>query len=197
VIDRNGRLHVPGIPSVLVYPDDQIAGRLYSFPDCPRIALDDKQRPQMRLVLYGKQEDLQFQITGGLVTVTTSLGLYESERMRLSAALQARLKRENPGAVLTWAQMIWTKGQCHFSLTKDIHLTSNPSLFGDNSCVFHISLNEATARNLEQAWRNGLPGAYVRYELTAQTPPVQFLFEGKLNTASYDLSSLISHVTLE
>lgn len=197
MIDRNSRLHVPDMRGVRVYLDDRIAGKFYSFPDCPRIALDDKQRPQMRLIVYGKQDAVQFHITGGLVAITTSLGLYESERTLLTAALQAKLNKESPRARLTWADMVWTGGECLVTLTKDIQLTSSPSLFGDNPCVFQASLDEVAARDLEQAWREGLPDNSVRYELTAQTPPLHFLFEGKLRTDSYDLPSLVTRVPLE
>lgn len=185
------------MPGMRVYSDDQIPGKFYAFPDCPRIALDDKQRPQMRLILYGKPEAVGFRIDGGLVSITTSLGLYESEKERLTASMEAMLKRENVNLVLTWAQMVWADGRCNFSLTHNIRATSNPSLFGENLCVFQISLNETTARDLDHAWREGLPDNSIRYELTTQTHPMQFLFEGKLSTESYDLPSLITRVKLE
>lgn len=197
MIDRNSRLHVPDMRGMLVYPDDRIPGKFYAFPDCPRIGLDDKQRPQMRLTLYGKPEALGFRIDGGLVTITTSLGLYEGERTQLTASIRAMLKRENPNVVLTWAQMIWADGRCNVSLIPNVCLTSTPSLFGDNLCVFQTPLHETTARDLEQAWREGLPDNSVRYELKTQTPPMHFLFEGKLSTDSYDLPSLITQVKLE
>jgi hypothetical protein len=189
-------MHIAGMPGVSVFPDDRIPGGFYSLPDCPRLALDDQQRPQMRLILYSKQERSKFQVTGGLVAITTSLGLYESERRRLTVAMQAKVHRENPGVVLSWLQMIWMKGQCDLWLTKEIQLKAEPSLFGDNSCVFQASFNEAAARNLEQAWCDGLFDNYVRYKLTAQTSPVEFIIEGILNTVFYDLPSLITRVTL-
>jgi hypothetical protein len=196
VIDRSSQLHIAGVPGVSVYPDDRIPGGFYSFPDCPRLAQDDQQQPQMKLTLYGEQASSKFQVAGGLVVITTSLGLCERERILLAAALQAKLGRENPGAALSWLQMIWVKGRCDLWLAKDIQLSAQPSLYDNNSCVFQASCNKAVARNLEQAWCNSLADIYVRYNMTAQASTVDFIFEGILNTVSYDVPSLITRVKL-
>jgi hypothetical protein len=196
VIERSGRFQVEGVPGVSVFPDNRIPGGFYALPESPRLATDGQNHPQMKLILYGKRMHLRFQVTGGILACTTSLGLYEAERALLASAVQAKLAREHPGTGLTWLQTTWLKGRCDLRLTKDLQLTGEPSLFGDNWCVFQSSLDEGAARQLEQAWADGLPDSHIQYKLTAQAPPSDFIFEGKLVTNVQELPPLIVRVDL-
>jgi hypothetical protein len=193
MIQPNAKFNVAGVTGVSVFPDDSVPGGFYALPESPRLALDGSGHPQLRLILHGKQGATEFELSGGLFTCTTSLGLRKEETARLADRLQTRVGR---GARVTMLQLTWTAGSCELRLTAGIRVTGQPSLFGDNTCVFQHSLSAASAIELEKEWSDGLPDAVVVYELTSQLPVATFRAEGPLQASREDIRRLISRVDL-
>lgn len=91
MLDPASPIALPNFADVLLYADDVQADAFYAIPARPRIALDDDGRPDVQLTLYGHKEGTDLHVTGGLLTMTTALGLTADERIAVRAALTALL----------------------------------------------------------------------------------------------------------
>lgn len=193
MVQQNARFQVEGVSGVSIFPDDGTPGGFYALPESPRLALDDSGSPQIRLMLHGKQGATTFELSGGLFTCTTSVGLTKDETARLTRALQARVGKN---ARVTLLQLTWTGGHCELKLAGSIRMTGQPSLFADNACVFQHSLSAAAAQELEKEWSDGLPDMFAVYELTSRLPVATFHLEGPLHPSPEDMRRLVSRVDL-
>jgi hypothetical protein len=191
VLDPTQRFTVTDVPGVWIFPDDGDAAGFYALPAAPRIALDEAGRPQLGLVLYGKTSDGSFVANGGILTLTTSLGLTEDEGRTLIPILSRRLAGPAPEdarptgdaavpgdtsavAALPAAHLLAADvaaAEVEVRLVDDVVLTGAASLAADFRCSFSSKLGAAQARSLQSAWDAGLSGAHLSYELTLRAGP--------------------------
>lgn len=91
MLDPTSPITLPDLDDVLVYADDSRADAFYAMPARPGVAISDDGTADMQLILYGRKEGSEFHVTGGMLTLTTSLGLTPNERASAIASLTAQL----------------------------------------------------------------------------------------------------------
>ncbi len=171
-----GQFTLSGLDDILIYPDDGSAESFYAVPAKPRIARRDDGAPEISLLLYGKRKGQPFDPTGGVFSLTVSIGLSKEEEGKLVALLKQRLAKSitDPTAPIPIPRLLamhWLDGTCELLIQSKIVATERPSMFGDNRCSFSMSLSEVQARWLQQAWRDQLRDLQVRYLVTVQAAP--------------------------
>lgn len=167
MLDPVAPFHVPEVPGVTVYPDHANPARFYAVPDQPRIARDERGRPQLSLLVYGRGPGAVTPL-GGQLTLTATLALGASERERLVAALEGRLAAGSLPPGVTLISPEWLDGEIHAHLAPGVELTGQPSLMGANEGTLSLTLTPEGASALRRAWADGLPGATLRYQLTTR-----------------------------
>jgi hypothetical protein len=173
VLDLQQRTAVPGTPTVWVFRDDRRTTAFYAIGG-PHVALDDRGRPHLGLTVYGRQDAGGFRARGALLSLTTSLAVSATDRGRANDMARAILARERalvPGEeppTPEWLAAEWIAGRVDVSLTESFRLQGTPSLTGDNQCVWSVNLAAGPAGQFIDAWRNGLPGAKIRYGMRAR-----------------------------
>jgi hypothetical protein len=194
VLDPTQRFTVADVPGVWIFPDDGDAAGFYALPAAPRIALDEAGRPQLGLVLYGKTSRGSFVANGGILTLTTSLGLTEDEGRTLIPILSRRLASAAAGdaaatggaeapeptgdtsavAALPAAHLLAADAvaaEVEVRLAEGVALTGAASLGADFRCSFNLKLDAAQARSLQSAWDAGLSEAQLSYRLSLRPGP--------------------------
>jgi len=170
LIDLGNIAQIESLPGVLLAPDDRDPRGFYVFPRSPRIALTDDGKQQVSLSILGRREGTDFRADRGLFTCTTSLALADEELERVVAELR-RWIAERSGVALEDAprpllmSAHWHDARVALAVTDALTLTSRPSMFGENQCVFMHNATAAEAVSLQEAWTEGLPGASITYEL--------------------------------
>lgn len=174
MLDPSRSFTILAFPRVTIYPDHASPTRFYPIPAAPGIARDDQGTPQISLLLYGRQ-GTRTEITGGQLTLTTTLALGDDERERLRQALADQLFGEpsrpttapgqsaRPGIELVSPD--WRAGLVEVRLPGPVVLSGTPSLMNANTCVLMANLTAGEAQALKDAWADGLPGAIVAYRL--------------------------------
>ena len=175
MLDVAGKFIVPDVPGISVFPDDQETAGFYAFPDVPRLAQDDEGRPELSLVVYGKQNDSTSETRGAVLTMTTSLALTPDEERRLIAALTRRpFADAAPGQSPPTPKLLAPdveEGSVEVRLIEAVVLSGATSGIGANRCTFNEKLDGERARSLEEAWRQGLPDARIAYRLLLRRGP--------------------------
>ncbi len=168
MLDPSGRFTVPGLPGVSIYPDDRLPGGFYALPAAPRLAVDEAGAPQISLVLYGKKKDGEFQATGGLLALTTTLELSAAEEKALGGG--GRLAERLGGAPQRLSPE-WLEAEVEVSLIPELTLRGKPSMSGANQCAFNVNLGAEQAKALQKAWSGGLEKASLSYRLQVRAAP--------------------------
>lgn len=172
----SGQFALPGLDDILIYPDDGSTESFYAVSARPRIARMDDGTPEISLMLYGKRQGHLFNPTGGLLSLTVSVGLSQGEEKRLIALLKERLAKgmTDPRAPIPEPRLLgirWLTGAVELLIHSKIVATEKPSMFGDNRCSFSVTLNAERAKQIQEAWRDQLRDLHVRYLVTIQAAP--------------------------
>lgn len=168
MLDPSAPSHVPEVPGVTVYPDHDDPMRFYAVPDHPRIARDERGRPQLSLLVYGRGQGAAMKPLGGQLTLTVTLALSGAERERLASVLEERLMDASLPPGVTLVSPEWLDGEVYAHLAEGVDVTGQPSLMGANEGVLSLNLTPEGAQSLRRAWEDGLPGATLRYQLTTR-----------------------------
>jgi hypothetical protein len=171
-----GQFTLPGLDDILIYPDDSSPESFYAVSACPRIARTDDQTPEISLLLYGKRLNQSFEPTGGVFSLTVTIGLSKAEEKKALGLLKERLANSTvdpatPAPLPRLLSVHWLTGTCELLIGSKTVAREKPSMFGDNRCSFSISLSADQARLLQQAWHDQLRDLQVRYLVTLQAAP--------------------------
>lgn len=162
MINVEGRFELPGLSDVWIYPDDRTESGFYAIPAHPQVAVDSQGKHEISLVLYGRGKASNFEATGGIFTLTVCLGL-SSEQEKTAISLLAR--RQSSGGRPQLLSPDWQQGEVELQLDRDLTWREKPSQVGDNRCSFNVKLSAGQAKNLREAWKNGLPNSLIVYHV--------------------------------
>jgi hypothetical protein len=186
MLDGDHVITLPALPDILVFPDDESSSSFFAISAKPRLARDETGEKQISLLIYGKRIGGTFNPTGGILSLTVSLGLWTEEEETLLAELKRYLMRSSPAdssappPTPILLGFPWVAGTVTLSLTPDTTATGQPSMTGDNRCSFNIKLNAAQAKAISAAWGDHLRDSSVRYETSVHVgPPSQSRTEFK------------------
>jgi hypothetical protein len=161
MLDPTRRFTLPGMPGVLLFPDDRLETGFYAIPETPRVAVDDGGTPQISLMLYGRKKGTELEVTGGLFALTTTLELTPAEEEALRRAMPGK-QRLSPE---------WLEAEVKVRLLPGLELAGKPSMTGANVCSFQRKLAAGEAKNLQKAWKDGLRDAAASYRLAVRAAP--------------------------
>jgi hypothetical protein len=177
MLDPEGRFTLPELPGILIFPDDRLEQGFYAIPETPRVAVDGGGVPQISLMLYGRKKGTDFETTGGLLALTTTLQLTPAEEETLRRAMARHLAERQPPAPNAPApapQKLspdWLDAEVLVRLLSGVELQGKPSMSGANVCSFQLKLTADQAKALQKAWKGGLDGASISYKLSARAAP--------------------------
>ncbi|MEM7052530.1 MAG: hypothetical protein AAF604_22900 [Acidobacteriota bacterium] len=160
MLDPHRPIAVAGLSGVRVYTDTRDASTFYALPASPVVE-------DLELTLTGQRQAAGFQVSGGVVSLTTTLSLEAALRRRV----EKRLMQQAGGRPVRLAPATWSAGAVEVRLIPRVTLAGRPALYGDNRCALQAKLDAASARELEQAWEGGLRDAQVEYRLTSGATP--------------------------
>lgn len=168
------------LPGVVLYPDDSSQASFYAIPASPRIATRDDGKPEISLMIRTKKINNQTEVTGGLLTLSTSVGLSRAEEKSVLDLLARKLAREQPPGSTEPppAPRIlacnWMSGIVDLTVAGKTSVCGQPSMMGDNRCAFSMNLGADQAKTLYKSWQQRKVGLSVRYQLKVQAgPPAQ------------------------
>jgi hypothetical protein len=190
VLDPDHVVALPALPDILVFPDDESSSSFFAISAKPRLARDETGEKQISLLIYGKRVGGTFDPTGGILSLTVSLGLRRDEEESLLVELKRYLARSSPDPSAPVPAPIllgfpWAAGTVTLSLTSNTTANGQPSLTGDNRCSFNIKLTATQAKAISAAWQNHLCDSSVRYETSVHVAPSsQSLTEFKTSQVS-------------
>ncbi len=193
--------HVPGIPHVKVYRDDERPHKFYMVSERAGIARDGSGNPLFTFMLYARDVDRlpedQLDIANGYLAVTAQAGVSRETEEEIRAYLREMLQKEHrAGRLYLWRPVrytepelgypdLWLDGSVRFrALGPDMvpHEagSTQPSLIGANTASFSATLSQDGAELFRQALEEELVPAGVWYELTfaARIPAVQIRIRG-------------------
>jgi hypothetical protein len=169
MLDPNSRFSLPELRDLVIYSDDSVPNAFYCTPAQPRVALDTSGKPQISLVVYGSHEGSEFKARGGLVNLTVDLSLTPSEQQALVRALSRRVPEGSGNVQLLSPE--WVDGEVEVKLLPDLEFKAKPSLTGPNTCSFQHKVGAGQVKDLQAAWRDGLPKSSIRYKGTVRAGP--------------------------
>lgn len=171
MLNPASRFMLPGLPDIAVYTDSASPSRFYALPGRPRVALDAQGQPEINLLLYKRHGE----VAGGQCSLTVDLDLTEVERAGLRAGLHQRLVAaappRTPPAAIPAPELLspdWLEGTVTLVLVEGVSAVGTPSLAGANRCSFTMNLDDAQAKKVQTAWKNGLPDAFIEYKTQVQ-----------------------------
>lgn len=179
----------PRVSGVTIYRDDELDCGFYMLAGAPHILRVDG-APQMSLVIHGSGDGKAFKAAGGFFNCTTSLGVPHEIHQTAEETLRRNLTDQagEETANLRWLQPDWRSGYAEVVLPTGMRLKSQPSLMGDNDCVFHGAISAVEAVELDERWRRGDGELSVSYELMASVrgapQGVKFAFQGRVALSS-------------
>jgi hypothetical protein len=165
VLTSAGSFTVPGLPEVVVYRDNQVLGGFYAVSQAPRIVVDDGV-PELALTVHGRREAGALRVTGGILTLTTTLSVPQDDLDRLPAALTRWLAQRWPEGDPPRPRLFapeWVSATVRVRLAEGLELVGTPSMTSDNRCSFSEKLTAPAAKALRAAWARGLPDAVIDY----------------------------------
>lgn len=155
MLDFTRPISLPDYPDLFIYPDLEATDRYYAFAQ-PRLALVDE-HPDITLMTYQKGGA----ITGGQMSLTTTLELSVAEQQGVVAALRAQ---GSSPPCLSFPD--WIDGQVTAEIDDVLTLTGRPALITHNQCVLSASLSAEQAQALVTLWPADTKWLRLRY--TAQ-----------------------------
>ena len=174
----------PSVAGLTIYRDDELDFGFYMMSEAPDVSRVDG-APQISLLIHGSRGGQGFRSDGGFFSCTTSLKIANETRLAAEEKLQRNLADQAGGetAIVRWLRPDWRGGHAELLLPTGTQLTSQPSLTGDNDCVFHGGLSAVEAGELDERWRRG-DELSVSYDLIASVSGVQqgvnFAFHGRI-----------------
>ncbi|HYG61366.1 MAG TPA: hypothetical protein VEL74_02190 [Thermoanaerobaculia bacterium] len=174
MLDPQARFTLPGLPGVLIFPDDHLAGGFYALPEVPRVALDGGGAPQISLMLYGRKgAGGAFEATGGILSLTTTLELTPEEDEAIRSEMARRLAAQDPPVPGRPQKLSpeWIDTEVTVHLIPGFDLKGKPSMTGGNLCSFQHKLTADQAKELQKAWNDGLKDASATYRATVRAAP--------------------------
>jgi hypothetical protein len=206
MLDGDRVIAFPALPNILVFPDNESSSSFFAVSAKPRLARDEAGEKQISLLMYGKRSEGKFNATGGILTLSVSLGLWTDEEETLMGELKRYLISSSPAdpsappPTPILLGFPWEDGTVTLSLTPETTATGRPSLTGDNRCSFNIKLNTAQAKAISAAWADHLRDSSVCYETSVRVaPPSQSRTEFKASSMSsrdQDQSSVSTTIDL-
>lgn len=183
---------LPRVPGILIFRDDSNENAFYAVAEHPRIAHAADGSPDFQLMLYGKRLGNHFECSGGVLSVTVSLGLTQEEQHNLKKALAQDPANGVPQPVVSGLH--WTSAKTSLTGPAGISNTTQPSLIGDNRASFSLRLTAEQAKLAQE----GRLSATIRYDTQlglglASTP---MTFEGNLKLSGTDYETRTSRVEL-
>jgi hypothetical protein len=197
MLNLDAELVPPPTVRVRAFPDDVRSSAFYLVPVAPSIARDEQGRPEVSFMVYGRRQNEAFRSQGGVLTLTTKLGVSEAEQQEARLSIQRRLAGGRDATELPRIEINaveWLDGSVAVSLVDSVQLTGRPSLTGPNHCAFNLRLTEQAATALARAWHDGLPGARIRYDMrlrSRQAPSgARLVVEGAFDVSGDELRAL-------
>jgi hypothetical protein len=175
MLDPEGRFNLPGLPGVLIFPDDRMPAGFYAIPETPRIAIDSGGAPQINLMLYGRKgTGGAFEATGGLLSLTTTLELTPAEEETLRGAMARHLAQQDPPVEAPPQKLSpeWLDAEVTVHLISGFDLKGKPSMTGANLCSFQQKLTAEQAKAFQRAWKDGLKEASASYRASVRAAPL-------------------------
>jgi len=168
VLNVTAEVLPPPAEGVRAFPDDKRPNAFYLVPAAPTISRDEEGRPEVSFMIYGRREGEGFRGQGGLLTLTTALAVNRSQREAAETSIRRRLALERgleepPSIEISPVE--WVSGTVTVSLVEGVRLEGRPSLTGPNTSAFSLRLTQEAAAALAGSWKNGLPGARIRYDM--------------------------------
>lgn len=174
MLDSTHQFTLPSVPHILLYEDSELAERFYAVPKMPRLQ-EENGKPVLNLLIYGKGKNPDFQITGGMLTLSLSLSLTPQEKANVLRGLTERLKslsRPNPllpskPPSLEVVSPEWIDGEVQVTVGELTQNAGSPSLFGENNVSVSLTLDATQAETILKSWKDGSLALTARYAVRA------------------------------
>lgn len=174
MLDPTRRVAIAEYPQVQVYRAHDQPRTYYVVPWVAAISVDDNGRPDCRLIVYGKREEGRFVATGANLTLETILAAPSGDLAQIKRSIEESLTPKSartaepppPPVIIQLVSPEWVNGTVTVTLTPELKMSGQPSLFADNRCALMASLTAEGAKALGEEWPHGLPDARIVYEMT-------------------------------
>ena len=182
------------IEGLQLFPDHENPKQWWYLSGPVRLAERDN-KSQFTLIKYNKNAKEQGAQGGGFVTFEVNVGLSENVQKEIREEIEREKGIEN----IQLSSVPFNKGSVKCVAldvdSENILGASSPTLYGENSAIFSLSLNETETAIFEQSFdQGGQPiGVYYELEFTAMNPSLDVRLNADLSRIYKEFQATVGY----